>query len=227
MAISRTAGAVAPSFAVVPFFAPLPERPAFDHDDLWEPWYQEGDRVIGGVVPVQLILEEGERVAIVVSHLEADPGGLSFRLTVVRRKPNDQWDRRYDGDLQQEGLRFGVGLADGTAVELRPSWAPERSEEAWTLQTRSGSGSIARFDQDLRLEPAPPPGPVTFACAWPEWDVQETTAIVPGDAIAAAVVVARSLWPDDPDEIPEDDRWLNIAPDGGLDLGTTGESSAE
>lgn len=211
----------------MPFFAPLAVRPAFDESGMGEPWYEEGDRVFGGVVPVRLILEEGERVAVVVSHIEADPAGLSFRLSIVHRIPNvedEQWHGHPGGDLQEEGLRFGVGLSDGTVVEVRPFWASDGSEAVWTLQTRGGSGSNARFDQELRLEPAPPPGPVTFACAWPELDVAEVTAVVAGDAIAAAREVARTLWPDDPDGIPADEGWQNSAPDGRDDPSAAAES---
>ncbi len=55
------------------------------------------------------------------------------------------------------------------------------------------------------LWPLPPPGPLTFVCAWPAEGVEETHAQIDGAEILAASARAVELWPDDRPLPPSED----------------------
>jgi hypothetical protein len=65
------------------------------------------------------------------------------------------------------------------------------------LSPTGGGGSDRRWHGRLSLWPLPPEGPLTFAFAWPEEGVEETTAVADATPIVAAAARATELWPED------------------------------
>jgi hypothetical protein len=65
------------------------------------------------------------------------------------------------------------------------------------LRPRGGWGDSARTRVDLWLWPLPPAGPLTFVCAWPAENVDETSVKVEAEPIVAAAARAVEMWPDD------------------------------
>jgi hypothetical protein len=45
--------------------------------------------------------------------------------------------------------------------------------------------------------PLPPPGPVTFVCAWPRWEIPESRTDLDAGPILEAAARATDLWPED------------------------------
>lgn len=214
----------------MPFFAPREPIPPFDDAWLEDAWLGASDRYVGGPVGGSMVLASTDDVAVVVHHVAIDPLGLSLRLTTVRASRPEApagagaaaW--AVNGDASPNGLRFAIGLAEGTVVELDDSGygledldaGEGGDEEAPSFEVRSegGSGSGGRWDEDLRLVPTPPPGPLTLACLWPEESIDETTAVVAAEDLAAGLGSAILLWPERP--LPADDaggRWFNYSPD--------------
>jgi hypothetical protein len=101
-----------------------------------------------------------------------------------------------------DGPRFGIGFADGRrAVADRMGSHEGRPDIA--LTSHGSSASDRRWTGRMWLWPVPPPGPLTFAFAWAEQGVQETTVEVDAATLAEAAGRARELWPDDRPRSPE------------------------
>ena len=186
----------------MPFFDPRSDPPDVDWDD--DVWLSAEDRTVEGVVAVQLVLAETERAAVILTDLGASPHGLSFtRVALVRSSADSasgssRWPQHME--VPKEGLRFGVGLADGTKVVADDfGWAEDGpgDDRAYTLLSRGGSGGACREDDRFRLAPLPE-GDLRFACAWPELGVDESFAVLDGQLVAEAAAKSRLLWPDDP-----------------------------
>jgi hypothetical protein len=66
------------------------------------------------------------------------------------------------------------------------------------------------------LWPLPPPGRMTFAFAWAEQGVRETTVDVDAAPLAEAAARTRTLWSDDRPAAPEPPSaggsWTGYAP---------------
>lgn len=203
--------------------------PPLDGGEFEEPWLRAADRYVGGPVGGAVILAATEDVAIVVHHMAIDPLGLSLRLTTLRATPPEvptgaEAGRAFwavSGDPWTSGLRFAIGLPNGTVVELDDvDYFPEGDDDEadqhrFELRSEGGTGAGGRWEQDLRLVPMPEPGPLTLGCTWPQETIDETTAAVAAEDIAAGLRAAVLLWPERP--LPADEtsgeRWFNYSPD--------------
>jgi hypothetical protein len=176
------------------FFDEVPARgPEMDATRQPE-WAGPPENVVGATVPVDLVLANTGRLAVTLGGMTAYPTGVGFEVRILRRDavPEDAlWRMHHPGP---GGFRLGVELADGGRAVS--NGGPPEPGRGPTLTARGGSGGGLTQEQTFWLWPLPPPGPLRFACAWPDEGVDETIAEVDvpiRDAAARAV----ELWPDD------------------------------
>ena len=199
------------------FFAPLPdpeEDPVEEHD---REWLEPGDFVVGGVVPVQVVLGESAKAAVIINGLTVDPGGVTFTVKAFQRRPPSPAElkdlrtrlgsRADHHDPLDQGLRVGVELADGTRLETshRWGWHATDNDQYSLFHHGGGGGGGGRWEYNFRIEPAAPPGPIMFACVWPLAQIEESTHVVSANSVAEASAATQILWPDDPLQSPADD----------------------
>jgi hypothetical protein len=170
-------------------------------------------------VALDTLIISRDGVAAWVAAALAYPTGVCFDLVLVRRhRPTSSaahhpWFMR-PGDA--DGPRFGIGFADGRKATVdRPLGGPESRPDI-VLSNQGGGGSDRRWTGRMWLWPLPPPGPLTFAFAWAEQGVDETTVDIDAAPLLAAAARARELWADDRPGFPGPQSagggWTSYAP---------------
>jgi len=101
-------------------------------------------------------------------------------------------------------LRFGVEFADGrkvTNLDMYPFVPEDLSADQPVLVEGGGVGSEggrlgrgAFWDLELVVQPLPPPGPLTFVCAWPARGIPEVRAEIDAGLILGAAAAARPYF---------------------------------
>ncbi|MCU1379300.1 MAG: hypothetical protein JWN29_2283 [Acidimicrobiales bacterium] len=159
-------------------------------------WMGPPDGWLGGIVSTRVVLTRGPERLITLGPMTAYPTGVDLVLTHCSRSPI----AGPLGDLHPGGssARFGVAYADGSKWQSaggHPLQQLDRAAPAGPLLLpRGGGGGGGRYRQELWLWPLPPPGPVTFAFAWPEEGVPESTVEVEGSLFQDAAARAEQLW---------------------------------
>jgi hypothetical protein len=156
----------------------------------------------GGPVDALLVLAHTDEVAVAVTGLVAYPNGFEFTAQLANRNPRRAdlhlLHHRFEEPLPDEVLRLGVRFADGRSVTNldEPHWpgVPPESPSIG-LHSGGGGGGGRRYEMSYWVWPLPPPGPVTFACAWPAHGVAESRADLDGQLLIDAAARARRLWP--------------------------------
>jgi hypothetical protein len=164
--------------------------------------------VLPGLVDLSLVMAQAERVVLVLGPIEVWPSGALIRLAAVAREPRTALLQALAPEIYAEAgrswpppelLRFGVQYADGRRVTNLTDNSPPRVNPAGILLFRRGeSGGSGGFESEYWLSPVPPPGDVTVACQWPEYDIAETRHTLDGSIFRDAAARARVLWPDSP-----------------------------
>ena len=119
-------------------------------------------------------------------------------------------------DTAGQRLLLGLEYADGrTATNLTgPAWWPaegaEPDPEHPTLMPVGGGGGDRSIDQSYWLTPLPPPGPLTFICAWSAFGIAESRTVIDLSGLAAAASAVQELWPWQP---PDDQPREPVRPD--------------
>jgi hypothetical protein len=210
----------------VTFFEPppLPEPIVPEVIEVPE-WAGPPHGVLGGVVPLGLLLARSERAAVAIESTTVYPTGIEFVIDVRWREPSVEWlwpqgfdRRRRGGGLPDELFRFGVQFSDGTkatslgsgldvplAVAYGAPSAPatvvdaaaERVPRGPLLTARGGSGGGLRYSQTFWLWPLPPEGPLSFVCEWPALDIELTRVEVDSAPLREAAARGRPLWDDE------------------------------
>jgi hypothetical protein len=147
------------------------------------------------------------------------PTGLVFTVQVhVAPEANDALrdalmhlhgsGRRAPG-ADDDGWRFGVRFADGRKATTfgRHLADLHTRPESPVLLPRGGGAGSTEAHQELWLWPLPPPGPLTFACAWPALELPETLHELDAGPIRAAADRAVTLWPETPTTPPAGGGW--------------------
>lgn len=95
-------------------------------------------------------------------------------------------------------LRFGVAFADGRkATTVGPRQPPGEEAPAISLVTQGGSGGGGlSWDIGYRVFAVPPAGAITFAVAWPSFEVPENVHGLDAAPIVEAATRAEELWAD-------------------------------
>ena len=169
-------------------------------------WSQPPENVMPAAVALDALIVSRNGVAVWVDAAFVYPTGVAFALTIVRR--NGPADPRHGkpwfmhpGD--PDGPRFGIGFSDGRRARIDRPGIGERQPDV-VLSHQGGSGSDRRWAGRMWLWPLPPPGPLTFAFAWADERIDETTLDIDSTPLIAAAGRARELWSDDRPRSPED-----------------------
>ncbi len=174
-------------------------------------WFGPPDNVLPGDVGTSLVVARTTEAAVWLHSLLAYPHGLSFSLLIRTRVPDelDPFDlvvrpfmfRRGANEVDADGMfRFGVEFADGRRVTTLDGFGfdaegtLDRPPDRPVLVPGGGGGGGGSWDMGHWLWPLPPPGPVTFACAWPAQGIPFTKAAVDGTLFVAAAQRAETLW---------------------------------
>lgn len=188
------------------FGEPPPTSPA-PPDYRTPEWIAPPENVIPATVALDAVLVRRPDLAIWVADALVFPTGLSFGINVHRRARADA-PPPFFAPGAGDDLRFGLQLADGRKVIVRPlgDMRPylERPYQP-VLRPRSGSGGRNRTRADMWLWPLPPPGPLTFVCEWPSERVEETSVQIDAGPVVAAAGRAIEMWPDDRPLPPTED----------------------
>jgi hypothetical protein len=192
------------------FFESLVSEPAPDAEPARMPAWFKPAAVLPGSVGMELLLAHNDEAAVAISNLNAYPSGFSFTLVAVlrgadrsgalseflrgpHRAPDPQ-------DIPDAFVRLGIQFADGTvASNVGDGGLPAMDvmPDGPVLAPLSGGGGVHRYDLDHWVWPLPPPGPVTFVCAWPVVGIGESTITIDAATIAAAAARSVVLWPED------------------------------
>ena len=194
------------------FEAPPPvDPPSFERVE-HKPWWGAPSNELGVAVPLRAVLARTEGLVVSVLDAVAYTTGLSFRLTVKRRRePHDSLDAWFrdplglheplaagDG-LPDDLLRFGVLFSDGRKATTVGAAAVSRAGEPSgpVLFQGSGSGGDGEWESSLWLWPLPPTGPLGFVVEWPSEGIDETRLEVDAQPLLDAGRASERLWPDD------------------------------
>ena len=169
------------------FFEPPPSRPP--SEPRMPAWARGPEDMVPGVVPVALLLARTDTHAVLVDGLLVYPTGFDFDLT-VRRRPGHP---RHPGHRWDDRLRLEVRFADGRTADNGPRPAGDRLPDP-PLLYQSTSGPDGGH---VWLWGLPPPGPLTFACAWPTEQIPPSQAVLDARLVLDAAQRATSLWPDE------------------------------
>jgi hypothetical protein len=154
------------------------------------PWARGPLDMVPGVVPVALLVARTSTHAVLIDGLLVYPTGFDFDLA-VRRHPRH---RRHPGHEWGDDLRLEVRFADGRSAGNRPGHWPSRDrppDPPWLYQSVSGPDG-----GHLWLWGLPPPGPLTFACRWPEERIPPSRVELDARLVLDAAGRATTLWPD-------------------------------
>lgn len=202
------------------FFDAQPARPEPPEPDYRPPeWCQPPDNVMPAAVALDALIVSRDDVAMWVAAALVYPNGLLFELVLVRRERPavGAVDRPWFMALgDPDGPRFGIRFADDRKATVdRPPRGPGGRPDI-ALSNHGSSASGRRWTGRMWLWPLPPPGPLTFAFAWPEQGIDETTVDIDAAPLRAAAARARELWADDrpgfPDPRSSGGGWTAYAP---------------
>lgn len=175
------------------------------------------DNELPASVPFTAVLGRTDEVAVALVGSHVYSTGFTVDLVVrLRTTPRGSMHHRlfeiiggHGADSAQERLMLGVEYADGrTATNLNGFVGPgdgAASGDELVLSPGGGGGGGRSYDQSYWCSPVPPPGELTFVCAWPAFDIAETRAVVDATAIADAAQRAVLLWPPTPEESDVED----------------------
>jgi hypothetical protein len=193
-----------------------------DEEDYSTPeWLAAPEDVIAGVVPVELVIGRSQEAAVFVTRIAAYPVGFGFDAELVTRRPTprgpfEHFELLHDpdrppGEIPPEVVRLGVAFADGrrttslgetlsgstvaTLVATDEDEAPDPAHDIFMTSGRGGGGA-RHSTTTYWVWPLPPPGPLTFACEWPAFEIGEATVELDAALVRDAAERARSVWSD-------------------------------
>ena len=189
------------------------------------PWSGVPENVLPASVALDVVLVRTDRVGVAICGARAYPDGVAFAVQILRQEPPDPRDRfrapfHFHGPRERGDLRLGVGFADGRRAVLGEGHRVFDRGQAPDIVVveAGGGGGMRHWHGRCWLWPLPPEGPLTFACAWTDEGVEETSVVVDAAPIRAAAARAIELWPDDrpdpPRRDPDDPGWSSYAVSG-------------
>jgi hypothetical protein len=175
--------------------------------------------VVPAIAPVAAILARTDQTVVAVTGIRAFPTGFGFTLNLRLRNLHPR-ERRgfwpfpefgYHGGrtVPADAFRLTIEFADGRSVnnlDPAPSDPNVPAFEQPMLSSGPGTGLVGSgsspdrwgWDMDYRVRPLPTPGPLAFACVWPERGIPSARVEVDGEAVLGAADAAAILWSDDP-----------------------------
>lgn len=199
--------------ALSEFFEPPPPSPPEPEPDFHQPpWVGPPHGTLPGVVALELVLAQTEKVAVYVLTLLAYPTGFEFDvLTISADRWNDELDpmmfgphrhrsRRHGGEeeeLPDELLRIGVQFANGAKATNTAGFQHDQEPPPGpVMQAGGGGGGGGQWHQTQWVWPLPPPGPLSFVCEWPAAEIALTRSEIDAQIILDAASHAQVLFPD-------------------------------
>lgn len=195
------------------FFEPPPPPPP-EPRYRQPPWVGPPRGTLPGVVALELVLAQTDKIAVYIGRLAAYPSGFEFDIVTVAA-PGEEETRLLDpmlfgprhrgrGDAASEMLRIGVQYADGGKATNTAGFHHGGDQAAGpVMHARGGGGGDGRWQQTMWVWPLPPPGPIAFVCEWPAAEIplarHELDAVVILEAAARArVIFSEDHLPDPP-----------------------------
>lgn len=205
------------------FFPDVPARPLAEDDERlvadagWEgpPWH-----IRPGLVALSVVLGRSESTVVHLGGVRVYPEGVVLRLVVQVRETGRDTRRRVfayldhahgrgqlDLGYQPGGLRWGVGLSDGSRVTTldRSPWAGERptdEDSAPWFPSHPVLEPVGRptawadtWSRDIWLWPLPPIGPTRLVCEWTDRGIAETAVEIDPSPLRQAASDVEPLWP--------------------------------
>jgi hypothetical protein len=195
------------------FEAPPPVDPPPFEPVEHKPWWGPPPNELGVSVPLRSVLARTEELVVALLDAVAYTTGLSFRLTVKRRRePPDSFDawfrdplglheRFSSGDaLPDDLLRLGVLFSDGrkaTTTGGVSTFGRTERPSGPVLTPGDSSGGGGEWESTLWLWPLPPAGPLALVVEWPSEGIEETRQEVEAQPLLDAGRASERLWPDE------------------------------
>lgn len=184
------------------FFEPPPAPPPSPPEPGESPeWRSPPDNELPVALPLLLPLARTDELALWARGFSVYRSGLSFALDLVRRHaPADPRGNPFLADVHAsaDGFRFGIeDAAGGRATNLDQPWRQrdDADPDPPVLSPHGGGGNLRHLTTHYWLWPLPPPGRLTFACAWPAAGIEETQTVIGSEPLRAAAGDAVLLWP--------------------------------
>jgi hypothetical protein len=151
--------------------------------------------MIPGMVPVALLVARTDTHAVLIDNLLVYPTGFDFDLA-VRRHPRHPRQHHNRAHLWGDELRLEVRFADGRAADNDPRRWPHPSRDQPPDPPLLYQSTSSPDGGHVWLWGLPPPGPLTFACAWPAQQIPPSAVVLDARLVLEAAVRATTLWPD-------------------------------
>ena len=137
------------------FFEPPPPPEPITPEQFEVPdWYGPPEGVLGGVVPLELLLARSEKAAVVIESATVYPTGIELVIDVHWRERSEEWlfpggfehrRRRQGGGLPDELFRAGVQFADGSKATTLESGLDMPIAVAYGEGSTAGRGAGLRW----------------------------------------------------------------------------------
>jgi hypothetical protein len=197
------------SFFPAPSSEPEPEPPV----QVSPPWLQHPSDEYPARLLVREFLAQTEGTVLSVSHVDVYSTGLLIKIDWELRRLGEsatEWQLAtgmghfgFGSDPSGSELRFGLALADGSAVttvdRFRNRMSFDEEPSGWSLMNYGGGGGGGDREysssSSLWLWPLPPAGPIELVAEWKARGIDEVRMVVDGSALREMVTNVRSLWP--------------------------------
>jgi hypothetical protein len=174
------------------------------------PWVAAPSGTLPGVVALELVLAQTEKVAVCVTRLSAYPTGFEFEI--VTMSADDQADLDplmfhhqhllHTEELPPELLRFGVQFPDGSRATNTAGFYHERTPpQGPVMHAGGGGGGSGSWRQSQWIWPLPARGTVTLVCEWPAMDIPVSRTDLDAQLILDAAARAQVIFSDE--HLPE------------------------
>jgi len=192
------------------FFEPPAPPPEPEPEPRQTPWFGPPGGTLPGVVALELVLAQTERVAVYVAQLLSYPTGFAFDVIAVSAPGTEEeldpllFGRHYrrrprSEEISPEMLRLGVQFSDGTkATNTSGRHFDSDPPPGPVMQPAGGHGGGGSSQQTFWVWPLPPSGPLSFVCEWPVAEIALTRQQLDAQIILDAASRAQVLFPDHP-----------------------------
>lgn len=196
------------------FFEPPPKSVAPEPQRYRRPpWVGAPSGTLPGIVAVERVLAQTDKVAVCVGRLAAYPTGFEFDVVTMTgdEEDVDPWlfhpRRRLQhgaaDEIPPEMLRLGVQFADGSKATNTTRFHHGRQPPASgpVMHPGGGGGGGGGWRQTQWVWPLPPPGALTLVCEWPAMNIPLTRSELDAQAILDAAARAQVIFSDE--HLPE------------------------